>query len=90
MEKYLEVLQKCPLFEGVHPTELVGLLDCLGGRQVQAAKEQTVLLEGEPAVYVGIVLEGAVRLERQDYYGNRSILGKVLPSEIFAEAFAML
>ncbi len=88
MEKYLEILQKCPLFEGVQPQELVGLLDCLGGRQVRAMKEQTVLLEGEPAVYVGIVLEGAVRLERQDYYGNRSIVAYIGPGELFGETYA--
>lgn len=88
MKKYMEILQKCPLFAGVQPEELIGLLDCLGGKQVRKGKEETVLQEGEPAVYVGIVLEGAVRLERQDYYGNRSIVAYIGPGELFAETYA--
>lgn len=88
MEKYTEILQSCPLFEGVSGQELLGLLHCLGGKTVTAQKGQAILHEGDPATHLGIVLTGAVRLERMDYYGNRSIVAHIGPGQLFAESYA--
>lgn len=88
MKNFYDILQKCPLFAGVQAEELTGLLGCLGGRKLCVSKGQPIFQEGDPAIYVGIVLEGAVRLERQDYYGNRSIVAHIGPGELFAETYA--
>ena len=88
MKNYLEALQRCSLFEGVEPQELLGLLGCLGGKKLFTQKEQPIFREGDPATHIGIVLEGAVRMERQDYYGNRSIIAHIGPGELFAETYA--
>lgn len=88
MKNFYDILQKCPLFAGVQAEELTGLLGCLGGRKLDVSKGQPIFQEGDPATYVGIVLEGAVRLERQDYYGNRSIVAHIGPGELFAETYA--
>ena len=45
-------------------------------------------MEGDPAGFVGLVLEGAVQIVRDDYYGSRSILGHAGPGDLFAEAYA--
>ena len=37
---------------------------------------------------MGVVLRGKVRLIREDYYGNRSIVAEVEPGELFAETVA--
>lgn len=86
--KYLPVLQKCPLFWGVDPSELPALLTCLGAKTVTADRRETVLREGEPARFVGVVLEGGVQIQQEDYFGNRSILGLAGPGELFGESFA--
>ena len=44
--------------------------------------------EGDPARDVGVVLTGSVRLERADYWGNRSIVAHIGPGQIFAESYA--
>ena len=88
MEKYTEILQTCPLFDGVSGQELMGLLHCLGGRLLEAKKEQPIFREGDRAAHLGIVLTGAVRLERQDFYGNRSIVAHIGPGQLFAESYA--
>ncbi len=88
MEKYFSILEQCPLFDGISREELSGLLSCLGAVRMEAAKGQTVFAEGESTVYMGIVLSGAVRLMREDYYGNRSIVAHVGPGELFAETYA--
>ena len=36
----------------------------------------------------GVVLSGGVRVVREDFWGNRSILTTVEPGDLFAEAFA--
>ena len=85
---FLPVLQKCPLFRGIDPVELPVLLECLGAKTVTAEKRQTILREGEPARFVGVVLEGGVQILQEDYFGNRSILGLAETGELFGESFA--
>ena len=88
MKKYLEILKKCPLFEGIEEDDLLRMLTCLGARVVFFDKKYTVMSEGTPAKYIGIVLSGSAQIIQIDYYGNRSILGTVEQSQVFAEAFA--
>ena len=88
MEKFLSILERCPLFSGVSREDLSAVMGCIGGSVMEVGREQPVFLEGAPATFVGLVLEGAVRLERQDYYGNRSIIGYVGPTELFCETYA--
>ena len=88
MEQYFSVLQACPLFDGVAREEMSAMLGCLGARSIGAARGQIIFSEGDPALYVGIVLEGAVRLIREDYYGNRSIVARITPGQVFGESYA--
>ena len=88
MIKYMEILKKCPLFEGIGESDLQKMLHCLGARQESFDKKYTVFSEGSRAKYIGIVLSGSVQISRVDYYGNRSILSNALQGEVFAEAFA--
>lgn len=82
------VLSRCPLFEGIEPGEISSLLECLAARQVKVEKNQTIFWEGDAAVDMGIVLEGAVQVVRDDYYGNRTIVARLEEASLFAEAFA--
>lgn len=88
MKEFYAVLQNCPLFAGVQPEELEAMLGCLNARKLETGKEQFVFHEGEPADFVGVVLSGAVRVVRTDFYGNQSILGQVEPGGVFGEAFS--
>ena len=88
MQKYLPVLRRCSLFQGICDEDLMVMLNCLGAKIAFFDKKYTVFAEGSPAKHVGIVLSGAVQIFSIDYYGNRSILSGVEPGELFAEAFA--
>lgn len=88
MKKYLKILKKCPLFFGIEDEKLLTMLNCLSAKVVSFDKKYTVLAEGTPAKYIGVVLTGSAQILQIDYYGNRSILGNVGPSEVFNEAFA--
>ena len=88
MKKYLEILKKCPLFDKVEDEDLIRMLGCLDAKIEFFDKKYTIFAEGNPARYIGIVLTGEAQIIQIDYYGNRSILLNVEPSEVFAEAFA--
>ena len=88
MKEIYPILQNCPLFDGIRPEDLPGLLGCLGARSQQAARGQTIFHEGDTTVYIGIVLTGSVQLLREDYYGNRSIMARIGPRELFGESYA--
>lgn len=90
MRKFLNVLKKCPLFLDVTDDNIITMLDCLEARTDIFDKNYTILSEGAPAKYIGIVLLGSVQITRTDYYGNRSILGNLCEGELFAEAFACM
>lgn len=88
MKNYLRILKKCPLFEGIEEDDLLVMLRCLGAKVVQFDKKYTIFAEGSPARYIGILLSGSAQVIQIDYFGNRSILTELSPTEVFAEAFA--
>ena len=88
LKKYLEILKKCPLFDGIGDDELLRMLTCLGARIEGYDKKDTIFAEGSSAKYIGIVLSGSVQMIQFDYYGNKSILSTAFPTEMFAEEFA--
>ncbi|MBQ8178616.1 MAG: Crp/Fnr family transcriptional regulator [Clostridia bacterium] len=88
MKKYLPVIKKCPLFDGVSNENLARMLGCLKAKVVDFDKKYTVFREGTVQKHVGILLSGSLHLVRMDYYGNRSILSGVEIGETFLEEFA--
>ena len=88
MKNYLKILKKCPLFAEIEDEHLLRMLTCLGARVEHFDKKYTILAEGYPATYIGIVLSGSVQIIQVDYDGNRSILSEMQAPEVFAEAFA--
>ena len=88
LKKYYDVLKKCPLFDNIEEHDLFTMLTCLNAKTVSFDKKYTIFAEGSPAKLIGIVLSGSAQIFQVDYYGNRSILSEIGPSEVFAEAFA--
>lgn len=82
------VLDQCSLFNGINREEKEKLLDCLQARSLSCPKETFVFLAGNPADRVGLVLEGAVQVIREDVFGNRALLARLEPGELFGETFA--
>ena len=88
MDVFFPVLETCPLFDGIAREDLKGFLSCLGARVMTMKKGQTIFREGEPAGAIGIVVAGGVQLIREDYYGNRSVVGYGGVAQLFGEAYA--
>lgn len=88
MQKYFDVLSKCPLFREIAPQELTEALQCLNARISTLDKGEAALHEGDPANDIGIVLTGRLQIVRTDFFGNRSIIASLAPGELFGESFA--
>ena len=74
MNEYMEIIKTCPLFRDITDDDLGSMLACLGAKTERFDKRYTIIAEGSPAKYIGIVLSGSVSVEQTDIYGNRSIL----------------
>jgi len=88
LKKYLNILNKCPLFFGIADDDLLRMLGCLGAVVEVFDKKYTIFAEGSRSKYVGIILSGSAQVVQLDFYGNRSIIQNVGATELFGEAFA--
>ena len=64
------------------------MLKCLEAREKQFQKDETIYYVGDRVSELGLVLSGSVLIENDDLWGNRSILDRIGPGQIFAETYA--
>lgn len=88
MKDFFPILEKCALFEGIGPNDLPGMLACLGARVSKVGRNQPLFSEGDAVNFIGILLSGSIRIIKEDFYGDRSIVSTVAPGELFGESFA--
>lgn len=88
MEKYISMLENLPFFAGICPKEMGVLLQSLAAVEERFEKGQVLYRQGDRLNRMGIVLEGSLSLEREDFWGNRSILAVVEAGEVFGEVYA--
>ena len=87
MLEYLSVLKKSPLFQGASEKEIEQMLPCLQARSHMVRKGDFVLRQGQPVNGLMILAKGCLHMQRDDYWGNRSILTTVNPGELFGAAY---
>ena len=87
MEKYTDVLKNTKLFAGVGEEEIGIMLDCLGAVLRHYKKGDYVYRAGEYVRSLTVLVEGCLHIQKDDYWGNRAILGDVAVGEMFGEAY---
>jgi CRP-like cAMP-binding protein len=85
--KYMHVLENCPLLAEIDGDGLVKLMKCLSVSSGRFEKNSFIFLAGESVPSAGIVLSGAVHVIMEDFWGNRAIMARLEPGELFGEAF---
>ena len=86
--KRSELQATTPLFNGLKPEEIDTMLGCLAARERRYRKGARIHRMGDVITTVGLVLEGGVRIESVDVWGNVSILGVKGVGGMFGEAYA--
>ena len=88
MRKIFEIVKSNPLFHGIAFSDFEAMLNCLTAKTVYYKKGDVILMSGDNVDFVGIVIQGDVKIVREDYNGNITILTKIPAPETFGEVFA--
>lgn len=88
MEK-IKFLEKLPIFFDLQKEEIISVLNFFNYYE-QSFKKNDFLFEFEKDIsQIGIILSGEINIIKEDFWGNRNILNKFKPEEIFGEVFAI-
>ncbi|MCR4963676.1 MAG: Crp/Fnr family transcriptional regulator [Firmicutes bacterium] len=87
MKDYIPVLKRTKLFSGIGGEDILTMLSCLGAELRTYKKGEYVLRQGEHLRDIVILVEGSLHIQKDDYWGNRSILRHIGVGEIFGEAY---
>lgn len=88
MKRYIPILKNTQLFSGASDEDIEAMLGCLQARLCTYKKGEYVLREGERIERLMMLAEGELHIQRDDYWGNRSIISMVGVGEMFGEAYA--
>ncbi|MCH5164053.1 MAG: Crp/Fnr family transcriptional regulator [Clostridiales bacterium] len=87
MEKYIHVLKKTQLFAGLDGDDIKEMLHCLQARLVAFKKGEYVYRQGEHVDTISLLVSGSLHIQKEDYWGNLSIVNRVGIGEMFGEAY---
>lgn len=82
------ILKKSPLFAGVAEGEISSIMACLSASERDYKKGEYVFGCGENISSMGLVLNGAIHILKDDFWGTRTIIGEASEGELFGEAYA--
>ena len=86
----IKEIMKTPLFINMTKEEVGEVLKELTAYQKDYLKNEYIMCAGDSTKLVGIVLKGAVTIEANDVWGNKTILSHVGENGIFAETYALI
>lgn len=87
MKKYIPVLKRTRLFAGVGEDDIAAMLSCLQAKFYTYKKGEYVFRQGEHLNNITVLVEGNLHIQRDDYWGNRSIIHSIGIGEMFGEAY---
>ncbi len=87
MNKYLEILEKNILFKNVDKKQILVMLGCLEAEKKEYKKGQYIFYEGDEIDKIMILVKGSLLIQKDDYWGNRTIINIIKPGDLFLEAY---
>lgn len=84
----ISLLHSLPLFQGVDLESIGEILTVLHSVEAGYPAESVLLHPGETTFRFGILLGGRIKIWKEDYRGNATLLAQVEPVDLFGEAFA--
>lgn len=88
MNRLIEEMMQSPLFAGIEREDLQPMLHCVGYHVAEFPKGGIIAVEEESIHYIGVILSGAVDMVKEDLWGNKTMLVRMRPGELFGETFA--
>lgn len=87
MKKYLDILKGSKLFANVSEDEIGGMLSCLDAHERHYKEGEFVFRQGDKVDSVSVLVDGALLVQADDYWGSRSIITQVGVGELFGQAY---
>ena len=84
----MPILKRSKLFAGVGEDEIGAMLGCLQVVSRSYKKGEYVFRQGQHLQQIALLVEGSLMVQKEDYWGNRSIIQSVEAGEMFGEAYA--
>lgn len=88
MEKYFPLLKHTQLFSGIGEENIAPMLQCLQAKLRCYKKGEVIFRQGEHIHHIALLMEGCLHVQRDDYWGNRCIIGVIEAGDMFAESYA--
>ena len=88
MKEIFEIIKYNPLFSGINASDYTAMFDCFNTKIKKYSKNDIILLTGDRIDHIGIVTRGSVRIYKEDWEGNQTILADILVNGLFGEVFA--
>lgn len=88
MKKYIPILKQTKLFSGIGEDDISAMLNCLQAKQYSYKKGEYVFRQGERLNSITVLVKGNLHIQKDDYWGNRSIINIIEIGEMFGEAYA--
>ncbi len=78
------------LFHGISEGDATSMLQCLNAYSKQYKKNEIIYHEGDIISCAGLLLSGEAHIEKNDRWGNQSILAAITAGELFSESYACI
>lgn len=88
MKEFISILKDTQLFSGLSENEIQLMFDCLQAKKSEYKKGQLVLRQGDKLDKILVLVKGKIHIQRDDYWGNRSIINVINQGEMFGESYA--
>ena len=85
--EFIPVLKSTKLFAGVAEDEIGLMLSCLDARLREYKKGEYVLCQGEHLDHITVLVSGELHIQKDYYWGNRTIVNRIGVGEMFGEAY---
>lgn len=87
MKNFIDVLKRTKLFSGVSEEEILLMSSCLDAKLKEYKKGEYVFRQGQHISQITVLLKGGLHIQKDDYWGNRTIVNNISVGEIFGEAY---
>lgn len=87
LDKYYNQIKNSPVFYGMNDTELRDLLECFHARIKKYESEEMIIRQGDIISNLYLILDGAVNIEKDTYWGRRIIISRLGKNDNLALSF---
>ena len=84
----MELLIGSKFFVGISENDIIPMLKCLKAEKKSFSKGEYIFRAGDKIKSAAFLLSGKTVIQKEDYWGNLSIINVILPGNLFGEAFA--